>query len=239
LLALVVGVAQAEVGTGLFVAAATLGYILTMVLIVRPLLKRVVAWTKTGALTRNAVAVFFIALLLSSLTTEYIGIHAIFGAFLFGAVIPHDSIVARTFTRQLESVVTVLLLPAFFAFTGMRTRIDLVSGMDQWLICGLIILVATVGKFGGTFVAARLTGLGWRNAAALGTLMNTRGLMELIVLNIGLDLKVISPALFAMMVLMALVTTMVTAPMLRLLIPTTASNDALASERTPFRTDET
>ena len=239
LLALLVGVAQAEVGTGLFVAAATLGYILTMVLIVRPLLKRVVAWTKTGALSRNAVAVVFIALLLSSLTTEYIGIHAIFGAFLFGAVIPHDSIVARTFTRQLESVVTVLLLPAFFAFTGMRTRIDLVSGMDQWLICGLIILVATVGKFGGTFVAARLTGLGWRNAAALGTLMNTRGLMELIVLNIGLDLKVISPTLFAMMVLMALVTTMVTAPMLRLLIPTTASNDALASERTPFRTDET
>jgi len=128
-----------------------------------------------------------------------------------------------------------LLLPAFFAFTGMRTRIDLVSGMDQWLICGLIILVATVGKFGGTFVAARLTGLGWRNAAALGTLMNTRGLMELIVLNIGLDLKVISPTLFAMMVLMALVTTMVTAPMLRLLIPTTASNAALASERTPDR----
>jgi len=238
LLALVVGVAQAQVGAGLVVAAATLAYILAMVLIVRPLLKRVVAWTKTGALTRNAVAVFFIALLLSSLTTEYIGIHAIFGAFLFGAVIPHDSIVARTFTRQLESVVTVLLLPAFFAFTGMRTRIDLVSGMEQWLICGLIILVATAGKFGGTFVAARLTGLGWRNAAALGTLMNTRGLMELIVLNIGLDLKVISPTLFAMMVLMALVTTMVTAPMLRLLIPTTAPNDALESERAPFRTDK-
>ncbi len=238
LLALVVGVAQAQVGAGLFVAVATLGYILAMVLIVRPLLKRVVARTKTEGLSRNAVAVVFIALLLSSLTTEYIGIHAIFGAFLLGAVIPHDSIVARTFTRQLESVVTVLLLPAFFAFTGMRTRIDLVSGMDQWLICSLIVLVATVGKFGGTFVAARLTGLDWRNAAALGTLMNTRGLMELIVLNIGLDLKVISPTLYAMMVLMALVTTIATSPVLRLLTPTRAADDAVERVPAPVQTDE-
>jgi Kef-type K+ transport system membrane component KefB len=138
-------------------------------------------------------------------------------------VIPSDSLVARTFTRELESVVTILLLPAFFAFTGMRTRIDLLSGLDQWVICGVIILVATMGKFGGTIVAARVTGLNWRSAAALGMLMNTRGLMELIVLNIGLDLQVISPTLFAMMVLMALATTMVTAPVLRLLIPDTAS----------------
>ena len=133
---------------------------------------------------------------------------------------------ARTFTQQLNSVVTVLFLPAFFAFTGMRTRIDLVTGLDQWVICGLIILIATLGKFGGTFVAARLTGLGWRYAAALGTLMNTRGLIELIVLNIGLDLRVISPTLFSMMVLMALVTTMVTSPVLRLLMPHTVAADA-------------
>ena len=95
--------------------------------------------------------------------------------------------------------------------------IGLVAGTEQWLLCGLILLVATLGKFGGTFVAARLTGAGWRDAAALGVLMNTRGLMELVVLNIGLDLGVISPALFAMMVLMAVVTTMMTAPVLRLL----------------------
>jgi Kef-type K+ transport system membrane component KefB len=122
--------------------------------------------------------------------------------------------------------VTVLLLPAFFAFTGMRTRIDLVSGWEAWFICGLIILVATVGKFGGTCVAARLTGLRWRDAAALGALMNTRGLMELIVLNIGLDLKVISPTLFAMMVLMAIVTTMATGPALRLLLPTIRGSES-------------
>jgi len=222
----VVGVAQTRVGEGLVVVAGTLAYIALMVLLVRPILSRVVARWETERLPRSAVALVFVALLMSALITEYIGIHAIFGAFLLGAVIPHDSTVARTFTRQLESVVTVLLLPAFFAFTGLRTRIDLVAGLDQWLLCGLIILVATVGKFGGTCVAARLTGLGWRHAAALGTLMNTRGLMELIVLNIGLDLKVISPTLFAMMVVMALVTTMVTSPVLRLLMPYPAIRDA-------------
>jgi Kef-type K+ transport system membrane component KefB len=133
----------------------------------------------------------FVALLLSALATESLGIHAIFGAFLLGAILPHDSLVARTCTRHLDALVTVLFLPAFFAFPGMRTRIDLVSGMDQWVLCGLIVIVATGGKVGGTVLAARLTGLRWRQAAALGTLMNTRGLMELIVLNIGLDLHVI------------------------------------------------
>ena len=225
LLAVVVGVAKAQVGAGLLVAAETLGYILLMVVLIRPLLNRVIARWAAEPLPRTAIACIFIALLLSSLTTEYIGIHAIFGAFLLGAVIPHESTVARTLTRQLEPVVTVLLLPAFFAFTGMRTRIDLVSGVDQWVICGLIILVAIAGKFGGTFVAARLTGLGWRNAAALGTLMNTRGLIELIVLNIGLDLQVISPTLFSMMVIMALVTTLMTSPLLRLLVPSGAPQD--------------
>jgi Kef-type K+ transport system membrane component KefB len=225
LLAFVVGVAQAQVGTGLLVAASTLAYITLMFLLVRPLLRRVVVRWDTEPLPRSATAGVCVALLLSGLVTEYIGIHAIFGAFLLGAVIPHDSLVARTFTRHLDSVVTVLLLPAFFAFTGMRTRIDLVSGMDQWVICGLIVLVATGGKFGGTVVAARLTGLRWRQAAALGTLMNTRGLMELIVLNIGLDLKVISPTLFAMMVLMALTTTLATTPVLQVLISSTAAEN--------------
>ena len=112
---------------------------------------------------------------------------------------------------------TVLLLPAFFAFTGMRTQIGLVSGVSEWMMCGLIILVATAGKFGGSLVAARLTGMSWHQAASLGILMNTRGLMELIVLNIGLDLRVISPKLFTMMVLMALATTIATTPVLQIL----------------------
>jgi Kef-type K+ transport system membrane component KefB len=110
-------------------------------------------------------------------------------------------------------------LLTFFAFAGMRTRIDLLTGASEWLVCGIIILVATIGKLGGTLVAARLTGMSLRHAAGLGILMNTRGLMELIVLNIELDLGVISPALFTMMVLMALVTTMATTPILERLVP--------------------
>lgn len=138
---------------------------------------------------------------------------------MLGAVIPHDSRIAREFTTKLKDTVTVLLLPAFFAYTGMRTQINLMSGWESWLWCAAIILVATAGKFGGTLVAARPTGLTWRDAAALGTLMNTRGLMELIVLNIGLDSGVISPSLFTMMVVMALVTTAATAPALHRLMP--------------------
>ena len=135
-----------------------------------------------------------------ALTTEAIGVHAVFGAFMLGAVIPHDSTLARSLKESLENVVTILLLPAFFAFTGMRTEIGLLSGWHEWAVCGLIIMVAVAGKFGGTLVAAKATGLNWRDSAGLGVLMNTRGLMELIVLNIGLDLGVISPTLFTMMV---------------------------------------
>jgi Kef-type K+ transport system membrane component KefB len=117
----------------------------------------------------------------------------------------------------LRDVVTVLFLPAYFAFTGLRTRIGLVDGLDQWLLCGVIMAATALGKFGGTLAAARLTGSGWKDAAALGVLMHTRGLMELVVLNIGLDLGVISPSLFAMMGIMALVMTMATGPALQLL----------------------
>lgn len=166
-----------------------------------------------------AVPLTFVVVLLAALATEAIGVHAVFGAFLLGAVIPHDSRLAREMTRKLKDVVTVLLLPAFFALTGLRTQVGLVSGWENWLMCGAIIAVATAGKFGGTFVAARLTGSDARTAAALGAMMNTRGLMGLIVLDIGLNMGVISPTLFAMMVLMALVTTLATAPALRRLMP--------------------
>jgi Kef-type K+ transport system membrane component KefB len=214
LLALVVGVARAEVGGVLRVLGLALLYVGVMVALVRPLAARLTRRWGEGELTPAVAAWVFVALLLSALATEAIGIHAIFGAFLLGAVIPHDSAVARVFTRKLEEVVTILLLPAFFAYTGMRTQIGLVGGVREWLVCAAIIAVATAGKFGGTLMAARLAGLNWRLAASLGVLMNTRGLMELIVLNVGLDLGVISPTLFAMMVLMALATTLATTPAL-------------------------
>ena len=219
LLALVVGVAKSNLNEALTIVLGTLAYVALMFLVARPVVARLSRRCDAAPLTPGITAVVFMAVLISALATEWIGIHAIFGAFLLGAVIPHDSTIARELTHKLEDQVTILLLPAFFAYTGMRTQIGLVTGVESWLICGLIIVVATLGKFGGTVAAARLTGLGWRDSAALGTLMNTRGLMELVVLNIGLDLGVISPTLFAMMVLMALVTTMTTSPVISWLLP--------------------
>ena len=216
LLAFVVGVANAEVGGAVQTAMLAVGYIAIMLLVVRPLAVRFLGHDSDHPQRRMAVWVL-VGLLFSALTAEWIGIHAIFGAFLLGAIIPHDSDVARDFSNKLEDIVKILLLPAFFAYTGMRTEIGLVSGWQAWAWCGAIILVATLGKFGGTFVAARCTGLNSRLSAALGILMNTRGLMELVVLNIGLELGVISPQLFAMMVIMALVTTIATTPILHLL----------------------
>ncbi|MCE9556919.1 MAG: cation:proton antiporter [Planctomycetes bacterium] len=219
LLAMVVGVARADTSTAVLVVGGTLSYAVVMLLGVRPLARRLAYRWDGEHLPRRAVALVFVALLASAATTQAIGIHALFGAFLLGVVIPHDSPVAKAFMQQLQNITTVLLLPAFFAFTGMRTDIRLLNTADQWLMCGAIIAVATVGKFGGTIAAARLTGLGWRESAALGTLMNTRGLMELIVLNVGLELGVIPPELFAMMVIMALVTTVATSPIVRRLVP--------------------
>ena len=176
----------------------------------------------TPALPPAAVPVLLVAVLLCALATEAIGVHAVFGAFLLGAVIPHDSRLAREVTAKLKDVVTVLLLPAFFALTGLRTKIWLIDGWEHWLLCGVIVLAATVGKWGGTYAAARFSGHDGRTALALGAMMNTRGLMGLIVLDLGLGMGVISPTLFAMMVLMALATTTATAPALRRLLPSEA-----------------
>src|SRR5271163_995453 len=186
--------------------------------VVRPTMVRLsLLYRNRGRLTQGVMASIFIALLISASATELIGIHAVFGAFALGAVIPHDSGMARELTDRLEDIVIVLLLPAFFAYTGLRTQIGLVSGGEQWIMCALIVAVASMGKFGGSAIAARITGLDWRDASALGVLMNTRGLMELIVLNIGLEMNVISPTLFAMLVIMALVTTFSTTPVLHLI----------------------
>jgi Kef-type K+ transport system membrane component KefB len=222
LLAFVVGFVNASGGSALLTAALTLAFILFMFLAVRPVAITVTRrWDRIGP-DRNAVAFTLVAVLCSALATEAIGVHAIFGAFLLGAVIPHESRLARVLNERIEDLVTILLLPAFFAFTGMRTQISLVSGWDDWLTCAAIIGVATAGKFGGAFLAARVSGYSWRMATSLGVLMNTRGLMELIVLNVGLDLGVISPTLFTMLVVMALVTTIATTPILSRVYPPAA-----------------
>ena len=218
LLAFLIAVAKANVAGAFMTFALTGLYLGFMLLAARPLIIRAVRSQELrGSVSQGAIAVVVIGLLLSTLATETAGIHAIFGAFLLGAIIPHDSRLARELTLKIEDLVVVLFLPAFFAFTGMRTQIGLVNGMSQWILCGVILAAASIGKFGGTFVAARITGFGSRDAASLGVLMNTRGLMELIVLNIGLDLHILSPTLFAMLVLMAVITTLATTPFLQLL----------------------
>jgi Kef-type K+ transport system membrane component KefB len=218
------GLARTDLGVAALTGAVisilmTLAFIAVMVLVARPIAARLLRDRVSAEPSHEVVTWTLAALLGSALAAEQIGIHAIFGAFIFGAILPADSAIARQLTHHRTPIVTILFLPAFFALTGLRTEIALVSSWQDWGVCLLIIAVATVGKFGGTFAAARLVGLPARFAAQLGVLMNTRGLMELIVLNVGLDLGVISPALFTMMVVMALVTTAMTGPLLAPLPP--------------------
>lgn len=164
--------------------------------------------------------------------TETIGIHAIFGAFLAGVIMPEAGALTAKLGAAVEDVSTVVMLPLFFAFTGLRTEIGLLNDLNSWLICIGIIAVAVAGKVGGTVVAARWTGLGWREAAGLGALMNTRGLVELVVLNIGYDIGILTPKMFTMLVVMAIVTTLMTGPLLRLfgiLRPAPADTQRLAA----------
>jgi Kef-type K+ transport system membrane component KefB/nucleotide-binding universal stress UspA family protein len=221
ILAFVVAIVKA---TALLDAAWTTGlavlYILIMLKGVKPFLARLGArGSNRDGLSQDMVAVTFVLLLLSCWATEVIGIHALFGAFMMGAIIPKDGGFAQTLSEKIEDFVVVVLLPLFFAFSGLRTQIGLLNTPQSWLICAAIIFLACLGRFGGSAVVARLTGLSWRESAALGILMNTRGLMELIVLNIGLDLGVISPTVFTMMVLMALFTTFITTPLLNRVYP--------------------
>lgn len=218
LLAVLVSLAQDAFGNAIRTTGLTVLYIAGMFVVGGPIMRRLIPWLERfDRLTHGGIAAFFVALLLSALATEYIGIHAIFGAFLLGAITPHDSRVAKELTDRVEDLVRIVFLPAFFAFTGMRTQIDLLGTPEDWKYCWIILSVATLGKFGGTFISARLNGFNWRESSSLGVLMNTRGLVELIILNLGLDLKLISPRLFTMLVIMALVTTLMTSPLLSLL----------------------
>ncbi len=178
-----------------------------------------VAFHKWGGLSENRMAFMLLLVFGSALCTEWLGLHLLFGAFMMGAIMPKEPKFVQYVLDRFETITVTLLLPLFFAFTGLRTNIGLVKGPAMWMYCGLIVLVATVGKLGGSTLASWLTGMPVREAAGLGTLMNTRGLMELVILDIGLDIKVISPALFCMMVIMALVTTFMTTPLLDWLCP--------------------
>jgi Kef-type K+ transport system membrane component KefB len=201
--------------TILFVA-----YLGMMIAIVRPALR----WfaqrrgPRFGA-SADDLAVGLLVMLLSAVITESLGVHALFGAFFAGLMMPPDAQIERVFVERIEPVTMTLLLPLFFAFIGLRTTVQLIDSAPLWRDAALILAVAIAGKGGASALAARAMGLKWREATALGVLLNTRGLIELVVLNIGLELGILSPVVFSMMVLMALVTTFMTPPLITWLLP--------------------
>jgi Kef-type K+ transport system membrane component KefB len=235
ILAFVVAIAQAtSVGGSVLNLGLVLVFVATMVFGIRRGLPR---WLGARALaedepSRGTMSTVACVVVGAALVTEVIGIHALFGAFLAGAIMPQVEAFRRGLQLRIESFSSVLLLPLFFAFIGLRTQIGLLGDLQAWLLCLLIIAVATAGKLGGSAIAARVAGMPWRDALQLGALMNTRGLMELIALNIGYDLGILSPRIFAMLVIMALVTTMLTGPLLTLFgRQTSMAHDARATSR--------
>lgn len=194
-------------GLGVYVLAMLVG-------VKRALQKLAPLYEQRGGLTHDMLAIIFLVVLVSGWITEALGVHALFGAFLVGVVMPRHTELTHALWVRIEAIIVVLLLPLYFALTGLRSSIFLISGSANWIICTIIIACAIVGKLGGSSLAARITGLSWREATAVGVLMNTRGMVELVILNIGLDFGIISPTLFSMMVLMALVTTFMASPLL-------------------------
>lgn len=194
-----------------------IGFVFLMLFVVRPKLPR---WLDVqcddAGPKRGAIAAVLLLILASALATELIGIHALFGAFLAGVVMPQKTEFREYLIVRLENFSSLFLLPLFFAFSGLRTHVGLLNDPTSWLVCLAIIGLATIGKLGGTMLTARFTGMNWNESFALGALMNTRGLVELVALNIGYDLGILPPRIFAMMVLMALVTTFLTGPLLNL-----------------------
>ena len=219
LLAAIIAIAKAgSFMSSLYIILLSISYVLIMLKVVRPFLKRIGdLHASRENLSKQVVAIFFLTLLISSYTTEVIGIHALFGAFLAGTIMPDNVKFRNVFIQKIEDVALVLLLPLFFVFTGLRTQIGLLNDIYLWKITGLIILVAITGKFVGSAIASRIMGQNWRDSLTIGALMNTRGLMELVVLNIGYDLGILSPEVFSMMVIMALLTTFMTGPALDLI----------------------
>ena len=204
--------------SSLYIIGLALIYVFVMLMVVRPFLKRVGELKSTReSLSKPVVAIFLLTLIISAYVTEIIGIHALFGAFMAGAIMPESARFRSIIIDKVEDTAVILLLPLFFVFTGLRTQIGLISDPALWKMTLLIIAIAVSGKFFGSMIAAKFVGQSWKDSLSIGALMNTRGLMELVVLNIGYDLGVLSTEVFTMMVIMALVTTFMTGPALDLI----------------------
>lgn len=218
ILAVVITVVKAgSIWSALITLVMALAFLGVMLNVIKPFLAKKIPQLMAAGKEKTTVAVAFFLMLLSAFIAETIGIHALFGAFLAGVIIPAEASVQKLLTDKLEDVSVLLLLPIFFAFTGLRTQIGLLGQGHLWVAFGLIMLVAVGGKLGGSALTAKLMGQPWADSMAIGALMNTRGLMELVVLNIGYDLGILSPEVFAMLVLMALATTFMTGPLLDLI----------------------
>ena len=217
LLALVVTLVSAGGPGGMLavMVGALAVFMAAMVWLVRPWLGRVFENAR-APLSRGLTAHALVVLLGAALLTEVIGIHALFGAFLAGAIMPPGQELRHQLRERLEGLSSVFLLPVFFAYTGLRTEIGLLNDAASWAVCLGIILTAVAGKLLGSMLAARWSGSSWHDAFVLGALMNTRGLMELVALNVGYDLGILSPHMFTMLVVMALVTTAMTGPLIDL-----------------------
>ncbi|WP_337993492.1 cation:proton antiporter [Mucilaginibacter sp. KACC 22063] len=193
-------------------------YVLIMIKVIGPLLSKAGDKMKNSeTLNKPMIAIFFILLILSSYVTEIIGIHALFGAFMAGIIMPSDASFRKNFIYKIEDIALVLLLPLFFVFTGLKTHINLLNSLPLWEVTTIIIIVAFIGKFLGSAFTARFVGQSWKDSLIIGALMNTRGLVELVVLNIGYDLHILSSTMFSMLVIMALFTTFMTGPILDLI----------------------
>lgn len=220
ILAFCVSIVTATSSLGaLWTTLETLGFLLAMGLVGGRILQRIAdRYLTSRGIPQIVVVGTFLLLCFSSLATEAIGIHALFGAFVLGSVFPKkDMHLAEKFVQKIEDMVVCFLLPLYFVYSGLRTDLGLLNNGQAWLMALLVILVACTGKIVGGGAAAKVLGLNWRESLTLGVLMNTRGLVELIVLNIGLDLGVLTPTIFAAMVVMALSTTFMTAPLVRLI----------------------
>ncbi|WP_298142870.1 cation:proton antiporter [Flavobacterium sp.] len=217
--------------SSLYVIAMAVAYVFLMLKLVKPFLARIGALKNSRqSLSKPVVAIFLLTLIISAYTTEIIGIHALFGAFMAGAIMPENARFRGIIIEKVEDVSVILLLPLFFVFTGLRTQIGLIDDVELWKMTGIIIVVAVAGKFLGSALAAKFVGQSWRDSFTIGALMNTRGLMELIVLNIGLDLGVLTTEVFTMMVIMALVTTFMTGPALDLINYISKKKDSIVPE---------
>lgn len=214
ILAIVVAISNATALTGAFITIGlSVIYIAVMVLVIRPLLEKIATkYTVRETISKTVVAAVFGVILLSAYITEVIGIHALFGAFMAGVIMPSNVRFKSIMSEKLEDVSLVLLLPLFFVYTGLRTEIGLLNDPSLWAIALLIVAVAVTGKFLGSAIASRIVGQTWKDSFLIGALMNTRGLIELVALNIGYDIGILSPEIFTILVLMALVTTFMTGP---------------------------